>query len=445
MKKQTLFDLTSMPKLILSVTLIVMTGALFGIIGYLAKTSKIDLPIANPVIETQCEVDSDCELVYTGPNACPPCDFSVKDYRCLNKDEAKKIEENRIRAMCKSKPCAVEFDRYTCKCENGKCEKVKIELVEEVIITTDKTEYEQGEMIKITIENNSDKEQKVSYPPYIIEEFKNNNWIEIKQIWCPCGVFCEEVEWLFIKSEDELEYEWNQQKSWCNDLEFLTYPETISAQVSIGKYRIKSIKIGFPDSENHETIYSNEFTIKEKSALDARCGEKVKFDSPCYLSRIIEGYEFDPVLNKCKEITVYGGCSFETPFESLEECQEVCEKKENDVSNWQTYRNEELGFEFKYPEDLLIWRQMSKIHLVAVSFSLKDDKTISSEKPREPIFTVYLFSKEAWEETQSWEEKYRSEKIKEDDKGNVIACRINIDEYSEIINQILSTLKFIKE
>lgn len=66
--------------------------------------------------------------------------------------------------------------------------------------------------------------------------------------------------------------------------------------------------------------------IAVNPAVDARCSQKVKFSdtSKCPLSRIINGYEFDSV-GKCKEVKVYGGCSFETPFNSLEECQKTCE------------------------------------------------------------------------------------------------------------------------
>ncbi|MCK5061148.1 hypothetical protein KAR28_01200 [Candidatus Parcubacteria bacterium] len=76
--------------------------------------------------------------------------------------------------------------------------------------------------------------------------------------------------------------------------------------------------------EEWETIYSNEFTVKEKSALDARCGEKVKGIGYCRMMNM--GYEFNLETGKCvmKEVS---GCSAESPFDSLEECQKVCEEK----------------------------------------------------------------------------------------------------------------------
>ncbi|MCK5466670.1 hypothetical protein KAI56_04240 [Candidatus Parcubacteria bacterium] len=327
MKKQALFDLASMPKMVLIIVMIVMLGTLFGATSYLLKMPTTNLSfVVNPIIEAQCEIDSDCELVYVGQDVCPPCDALSEEYQCLNKNEAKKVRDEWINKfntdlyiVCS--PCEVEFDRYVCECVNGKCEKVKEELVEEVSITTDKMEYEQGEEVKITINNNSDKEQRISYPAYSIERFESNNWIEIKQIWCPCGAYCEEVEWLFIKPKDKLEYEWNQQESWCGRVELLW--GDFSHQVQSGRYRIKSMKIGLPDPENYKTIYSNEFTIKEKSALDLRCGEKVKGIGLCEGLGI--GYEFNSETGKCIKRGV-SGCSFDIPFETLEECQEVCEE-----------------------------------------------------------------------------------------------------------------------
>ena len=320
-----------MPKMILIITIVVMLGSLFGAVSYLLKMSKTDLPIAEPVIETQCEIDLDCELVYVGLGRCPSSDSLIDDYECFNKDEAIKIETNKETFLCSY----INFklrNKYTCKCENGKCEKVKIGEVEEVVITTDKMEYGIGEEVKITIENNSDKEQKISSPSYVVEKFENDNWIEIKQVWCPCGVDCNMTSGFIIKSsfhiksKDKIKFNWNQRESWCC-YTIMPLPEKISKQVSVGIYRIKSVKIGFPDPENYNTIYSNEFTIKEKSAVDARCGEKVmgrgNFSNSCGV-----GYEFDLSTKKCVEKDICGYDSIESSFETLEECQEVCEKRE---------------------------------------------------------------------------------------------------------------------
>ena len=310
---------------------VIIIGGGYIIVKYtIISPDKTDLPITNPVIETQCEIDTDCKLAYTGSNICLPCDTSVEEYKCLPLEEAKKIEEERFKRMVDDNifcERCLEKPQHICVCSNGKCEKVKEELVEDVSITTNRMEYETGETVKITIENNSDEEQKmINSPAYFIERFEKNSWIEIEQVVCPCGAYCDMLGWTFIKSKDKLEYEWNQQESWCSD-GFTPSSKEISNQVQSGKYRIKSIKIGFPDPENYETIYSNEFTIKEKSALDSRCGEEVKDVGFSKFSVSDIGYEFSSDIEKCVK-KIIRGHSIESPFETLEECQEVCEKKE---------------------------------------------------------------------------------------------------------------------
>ena len=331
MKKQKVFDLASMPKMVLIVALVVMLGTLFGATSYLLKAPKTDLPIVNPIIETQCEIDSDCELVYAGSNICLPCDTSIEEYECFPLKEAEKIEEERFKRMVNDNifcERCLEKSQHACKCENGKCEKVKEKLVEEVIITTDKTEYEIGEEVKITIENNSDKEQKIGYPDYFIERFKNDNWVEVRQVRCPCGALCDMVGYSFIKPKDKLEFEWDQQESWCSSGSGdWSLSEEISNQVQSGKYRIRSIKVDLNNADDKQTIYSNESTIKEKSALDPMCNEIVKIIGNCDVE--VQGYHFDLDTEECAAVNS-SGCSIKSPFETLEECQEVCEKSKID-------------------------------------------------------------------------------------------------------------------
>ena len=360
MQKQKLFNLSSMPKMVLIITLVVMLGTLFGAVSYLLKMPTTNLSFVNPVVETQCEIDSDCKLAYTGSNICLPCNTSIEEYKCFPLEEAKKIEEERFKRMVDDNifcERCLEKSQHTCKCENGKCEKVKEELVEEVSITTDKTEYEQGEEVELAIKNNFKKsvfcetDCNTGLQPFVIlQRYEKNKWI--KHRWEPypyppfdkCdipGSFCVEIKNiekinLFLKSG------------------------SLELQLPTGNYRI-GLTFGKSCDSKREysyndllidkfVVYSNEFTIKEKSALDARCGEKVEKDEICNASFGI-GYEFNLETRKCIERGV-SGCSSESPFETLEECQEVCEEN-SDTSNWQTYRNEEFGFEVKYPKSWL--------------------------------------------------------------------------------------------
>ncbi len=58
-------------------------------------------------------------------------------------------------------------------------------------------------------------------------------------------------------------------------------------------------------------------------ALPEACEQRVKGNGLC--EAYFEGYEFDKSVNKCVKRGV-SGCSFETPFSTLEECRGVCKK-----------------------------------------------------------------------------------------------------------------------
>ena len=364
MKKQALFDLASMPKMILIITLVVMLGLLFGAVSYLLKTPKTNLLITNPIVETQCEIDSDCLLVYVSDYdyTCQPCDRSLKEYQCLTISEIKKLK-NKGRQKDESmlcSPCPPEFDKYTCKCANGECKKVKEDLVEEVSITTDKMEYEQGEVVEIIIKNDLDGEL---FFRLSIESFDNSNWNKIvKDIRCDCNLQNCPIPQLPIKANSEGIKFWNQKKGLCDELPL---GQKLRIEMMCG------------EGANY-IIYSNEFTIKEKSALDARCEEKVKIigNCPAYFE---EGryYEFNSEAGKCIEKFIKGsGCNIKTPFKTLEECQEVCE--ESDMSKVGSY----LAF-------LMSENELQKQYSVDIEFSseFSDEKLMEIENDYDLTFS----------------------------------------------------------
>ncbi len=187
MKKEPLSIMTV--KTLLAV--IIFTGLGTIIIGgayLIGKQGIISLPHYQPSDKSECEIDSDCELVYTGHSPCLPCDTSREDYKCFTQEEIEKMGERKIfNNVVACKPC--QESQHTCVCSNGKCEKVKKEEVEEVTIITDKTEYEQGENVKITVKNNL--EEEICYPiysgsscwklPFGVEKFSSieNKWTDI--------------------------------------------------------------------------------------------------------------------------------------------------------------------------------------------------------------------------------------------------------------------------
>lgn len=198
----------------------------------------------------------------------------------------------------------------------------------EVVIKTNKLEYEQGEGVKITAKNSLLSNYELHWPYFEIEKKENNQWKKIIIDNCDClNVKCKIDSSIKILNKEEVfEWEWNLQDVKCNEE---NEQENSISNANTGIYRVKII--GRIASHTHWSLdyfISNEFTIKEKSAIDPRCGQKVSIAGVCEGKLIDDiGYEFNSKIEKCNEKVVGGnGCKVETPFNSLEECQKTCEK-----------------------------------------------------------------------------------------------------------------------
>jgi hypothetical protein len=121
---------------------------------------------------------------------------------------------------------------------------------ENLIISTDKTEYEQGETVEIVLENNGGKEECIG-SIWEIERFEEEKWIKIKRLWCPCGAICNIQYCDKLPPGEKIEHQWSQKENWCDG------SLTVSQQVLAGTYRIR-VQV------STKTIYSKEFAIREK-------------------------------------------------------------------------------------------------------------------------------------------------------------------------------------
>ena len=138
----------------------------------------------------------------------------------------------------------------------------------EVTITTDKTEYDQGETIKVTLENNLN-ESIYSYglfqfgcgALYLQREDLSGNWKDVDTFICPVPM-----------PPPVIEYKAGEKKSYCFNQK-IDYEEKVLAEP--GRYRFKFIyyiecepqdsdrSLFICPSENKKTIYSNEFIIEK--------------------------------------------------------------------------------------------------------------------------------------------------------------------------------------
>jgi hypothetical protein len=141
----------------------------------------------------------------------------------------------------------------------------------EVAIATDKTAYEQGEIVKIIIINNLDHLVVPQFPCKLesrsmggsfgigaIEKFEEGvkEWIPVEPVW-RCG-HCEECKYKYsFEPGEKRVFEWNQT--------ILNCPEKIE-EAAVGKYRVSSNIDMYGKELASKTIYSNEFTIKGKHA-----------------------------------------------------------------------------------------------------------------------------------------------------------------------------------
>ena len=197
---------------------------------------------------TNCNLNSDCIC----------CDV-IKDRNyekiCANKNY---MEENNFGCLLAESPYAFCMT-HQCKCENNKCTAVE-KSTQDVTLTTDKTEYERGDTVKITLKNNLDKPvfylaglTYCSTKPYEVYQFFHvqgeEKWLKV--MLSPSK--CAQVEGAGLPIYTEL----NAGES----IEFTWNPGIWGTTHKISMKYKKSKNI-----EDLKEIYSNEFTIKEKAS-----------------------------------------------------------------------------------------------------------------------------------------------------------------------------------
>ena len=143
-------------------------------------------------------------------------------------------------------------EKYSCVCLDNQCKTIKVDMpVQQINITTNKTEYEQGERVKVVVKNNSTSEKCIS-PGFGVENFRIK-WEKIRKVGCPCEIMCSLQQCENLKQGEVKEFSWDQEESWCSEPQGRS--ETMYQQVPGGIYRAEI-------QANGEIIYSNEFTIK---------------------------------------------------------------------------------------------------------------------------------------------------------------------------------------
>ncbi|MCK5320657.1 hypothetical protein KAJ61_04675 [Candidatus Parcubacteria bacterium] len=356
LKKEPFFLMTLKTPVI--VLIFIALGAVIIGGGYLiarydiAPPSSIDLPITNPVIEAQCKIDSTCKLAYTGSNICFPCDTSIEEYKCLPLEEAKKIEEERFKRMVDNNifcERCLEKPQHICKCENGKCEKVKegkkdnqnnYFINKNLGIKFDYSSVEFKE--KLVVENNQ-----------IIYHYLNSDNIEYISLFTKkANQTIEDAILDVIKNEgrDPKNCKVVNKEKYYGNPDYQVYrldlanPTIIYSEEELERIRLADIEAeqnGGPfNGEHQKQAIRNERLIKACSYYADPLGLGTSKTIPSIF-----------IYNNKNKFVFLPGLANPSFYQegSIELFDDYYQDEENtDTSDWQTYRNKEFGFEFDY-------------------------------------------------------------------------------------------------
>lgn len=217
-----------------------------------------------------CSTDTDCVLVQDG---------WCRTVIAINKDRETKWKKENARqteiAEQNRQTCKPTLQEYTdinnfqASCQQSRCKAIFIGDTPqpEVTITTDKTEYEQGEILNIIVKNNLDEEielwQYIWFEKYNEDEktfeiiakqlfdiFIKADSIDNSWECSECGP-CWELAYVDIKGKGVHESVWDQ------DIQSCINAAEVIKKADSGKYRIK-----LQFAKSGPVVYSNEFTIK---------------------------------------------------------------------------------------------------------------------------------------------------------------------------------------
>ena len=320
------------------------------VVGYLVTRQIGDIPIKK--LPVPCKDSLDCSSGMKCKN------FICVDVGCLKEGESPSgaINPKYTRHMatecceglkmitiskyfdedCNDKNHICGGSMSTCSnCGNGICEEnleTKCNCPEDcpdkgIVITTDKMEYLEGETIKITVKNNSDESvwyenwnAKCSGTAFSIGK-RDFGEYENQYNFHTLGIAECMTDKIELKPKTAKTYILNL-KEWKN----AEFPHT---EISRGVYKWKLDYVLIENgNEKSRRVRSKKFMIMEKLS-DSLCDKKAKGVGDCNTWEYGYEYGFDFVRNMkgCFKTNVRG-CSFEMPFNTMEECQKVCEKRE---------------------------------------------------------------------------------------------------------------------
>ncbi|MCK4454204.1 hypothetical protein KAU51_02560 [Candidatus Parcubacteria bacterium] len=273
-------------------------------------------PIGEMLEGKHCKQDSDC--IYGWPERCimgcvhkdtpkrTPCpDVKVAMWssyiwenmpcRCIN-NKCVEDKEAFCRKSCedwKSNDCKDGDPKsvfFVMRCgDKVECECLKIE--QQVLITTDKTKYEQGEVVKITLKNNLNtlvwyhKHIGCGYPFWWVEKLKNGKWEYSLISSARCMWVVPQPEATGLSAGEEINAEWDV-KVYDSQLGERKFTQKGLYKVGAVYGFDKEGEKNFAHVKDKISIYSNEFTIDTSTEMGK---SDIKIVSPNGGEKWIEG------------------------------------------------------------------------------------------------------------------------------------------------------------
>ena len=153
------------------------------------------------------------------------------------------------------------------KATQGIKDEMIVDKKEEVSITTDKTEYRQGEIVKITVRNNLDKSIWYTdfgvYPWWKLEVRENKEWKSIKLLLPTLTKYGEEcIAFPPPQSIEEVLKELKTNRGVTTAWNLRYCKDSTPSFIESGNYRLAFTYGLTTDSYAEKTVYSNEFIIK---------------------------------------------------------------------------------------------------------------------------------------------------------------------------------------
>ncbi len=268
--------------------------------------------------------------------------------------------------LAKNKPVKIQQPQVSIKPEQ--------KLSNDIVVTIDKPKYTKEEIVKITVKNNLDKSIWYAGQP----EFKCENGFFIgakeenyKEFHTLATAYCIlPAQELKPNSEQVFELKLNDEE---NIIGFSQWLKVQSIPFP-GTYKIE-FRYGFNKKNSSQNkVYSNEIQIKkeitDETAEKKKCKERFLLWCDNCQSNNWEGF-LDSEINVClsdfldirlpkiatcesskKECCLVISEGKRTQYyKCLEDIDKIDFKPKDETADWQTYRNEEYGYEIEYPNN----------------------------------------------------------------------------------------------